>query len=355
MWPSPKEGGSGSEFKKHSLVKLRMPYPLGVVVRNRETLRGGRHGGSRTDRARGAALSARRPKWFPYPAAAWRSWRTASGPIPCSPSWGALSGTSFKREASIASARRITEAPREKIIDLPFAHRIDFVNRGGTRFLIAATLAADKQDAADSSRPGHSTPPACPRSWREVELTPVREGIHRNHGLLTAPFMGRRSVLVPGTEGLFAADLDSGGADWAFQQVLGQEISEMAVSDIDGDGAEELVTIEPFHGNSLRVYKHAGGRWQQAWETELEYGHCLLAGMINGIRAILVSNRSGNKDLLLFEFTASPGGRGIVDPKRHVVDHGAGAANMLVVSHEGTDRIFSTNQAAGEIVSYTPF
>jgi hypothetical protein len=245
----------------------------------------------------------------------------------------------------------------ERIIDLPFAHRIDFVNRGGTRFLIAATLAADKRDAADWSRPGSLYASRVPRAPGESwELTPVLEGIHRNHGLLAARFMGRRSVLVSGTEGLFAADLDSGGADWAFQQVLSREISEIAVSDIDGDGDEELITIEPFHGNSIHIYKLVGSRWQLAWETGLEFGHCLLAGMLNGVRTILVSNRAGNRDLLLFEFNASPArGRGIADPKRHVVDPGAGAANMLVVSHEGADRIFSTNQAAGEIVSYTPF
>src|SRR5208337_5003566 len=243
-----------------------------------------------------------------------------------------------------------------KLFDLPFAHRIDFVERGGTRFLIAATLAADKQDPADWSRPGTLYASRVPRGPGERwELTAVLQGIHRNHGLLTLRFRGRRSVLVSGTEGLFAADLDAGGSDWAFQQVLGQEVSEIAVSDIDGDGAEELITIEPFHGNSLHIYKHVGGRWQSSWETGLDYGHCLLAGTFNGARAILVSNRAGNRDLLLFEFTALPGGRGIADPKRHVVDPGAGAANMLVVSHDGTDRIFSTNQAAGEIVSYTPF
>jgi hypothetical protein len=243
----------------------------------------------------------------------------------------------------------------EKIIDLPFAHRIDFVSRGGNRFLIAATLAADKSDPADWSRPGTLYASRVPRAPGESwELTPVLEGIHRNHGLLVARFMDRRSVLISGAEGLFAADLDSDGTDWAFRQVLSQEISEMAVSDIDGDGAEELITIEPFHGNSVRVYKLLGSRWQLAWETGLEYGHCLVAGTFNGVRTILVSNRAGNRDLLLFEFNAPPSrGRGIADPKRHVVDPGAGAANMLIVSHEGTDRIFSTNQAAGEIVSYT--
>ena len=341
------------EFKKHSLVKLQMPYPLGVVVRNGKRCVVG------ATEDHGPIMLAQPPfqeavEMVPGPGGCMALVADNEQPDTLFAIMGCFVGYKFQT-GGIYRISPDQGRAAEKIIDLPFAHRIDFVRRGETRFLIAATLAADKRDPADWSMPGTlyaSRVPAGPaENWK---LTPVLEGIHRNHGLLSTRFMGRRSVLVSGTEGLFAADLDSGGEDWAFQRVLGQEISEMAVSDIDGDGAVELITIEPFHGNSLRVYKPAGGLWKLAWETELEFGHCLLAGMLNGVRAILVSNRSGNRDLLMFEFTAPPGGRGIAEPKRHVVDHGAGAANMMVVSHEGTDRIFSTNQAAGEIVSYTP-
>jgi len=342
------------EFRKHSLVKLQMPYPLGVVVRN-----GKRCVVSATE-DHGPIVLAEPPfhqavEMVPGPGGCMALVADSEQPDTLFAIMGCFVGYKFQTGGvySISTAR---EGAAEKIIELPFAHRIDFVTRHGTRFLIAATLAADKRDASDWSRPGtlyaSRVPGAAGEKW---ELVPVLEDIHRNHGLLTARLMGRRSVLISGAEGLFAADLDSAGADWGFRQVLGQEVSEIAVSDIDGDGIDELITIEPFHGNALRLYKRAGGKWQLAWEAGLEYGHCLLAGMLNGVRSILVSNRAGNRDLLLFEFADSPGGRGTPDPKRRVVDQGAGAANMLVVSHDGTDRIFSTNQAAGEIVSYTPF
>ena len=349
------EGGrSLMEFKKHSLVKLQMPYPLGVVMRNGKRCVVG------ATEDHGPIVLAQPPfdeavEMVPGPGGCMALVADSEKPDTLFAIMGCFVGYKFQT-AGVYRISPDQEGAAEKIIELPFAHRIDFVNRGGARFLIAATLAADKRDPGDWSRPGTLYASHVPRSPGEGwELTPVLEGIHRNHGLLTARLMGRRSVLISGAEGLFAADLDSGGDDWGFQQVLGQEVSEIAVSDIDGDGADELITIEPFHGNSLRVYKRAGSKWQLAWETGLEYGHCLLAGMLKGVRSILVSNRAGNRDLLLFEFTGPPGGRGIADPKRHVVDPGAGAANMLVVSHDGTDRIFSTNQTAGEIVSYTPF
>ena len=343
------------QFKKNSLARLNMPYPLGVVVRE------GKRCVVAATEDHGPILLAQPPfhettEMVPGPGGCMALVADNERPETLFAIMGCFVGYKFQT----GGVYRISPDPgsaAEKIINLPFAHRIDFVRRGGTRFLIAATLAADKSDPADWSRPGSLYASLVPRAHGETwELTPVLEGIHRNHGLVTARFMGRRSVLVSGTEGLFAADLDTDGPDWGFRQVLNHEVSEMAVSDIDGDGAEELITIEPFHGNSLHVYKLVGSQWQLAWETGLEYGHCLLAGMLNGVRTILVSNRAGKRDLLLFEFNAPPaGGKGIADPIRHVVDPGAGAANMLVVSHEGADRIFSTNQAAGEIVSYTPF
>ena len=341
------------EFKKHSLVKLQMPYPLGVVVRNGKRCVVG------ATEDHGPIVIAEPPfheavEMVPGPGGCMALVAERERPDTLFAIMGCFVGYKF-HTGGVYRIGPEQGNPAEKIIDLPFAHRIDFVNRGGTRFLIAATLAADKRDPADWSKPGTLYASRVPREPGERwELAPVLEGIHRNHGLLTARFMGRRSVLVSGTEGLFAADLDAGGADWDFQQVLGQEVSEIAVFDVDGDGADELITIEPFHGNSIHIYKLVGSRWQLAWEAGLDFGHGLLAGMLNGVRSVLVSNRAGNRDLLLFEFAAPPG-RGIPDPKRHVVDPGAGAANMLVVRHDGADHIFSTNQAAGEIVSYTPF
>lgn len=242
-----------------------------------------------------------------------------------------------------------------KIINLAFVHRIDFLDRGGTRFLLAATLATDKTDPADWSSPGSLYASRVPGgSGERWELIPILEGIHRNHGLLVTRFMGRRSVLVSGTEGLFAADVETGNTEWVFRQVLGDPISEIAVFDVDGDGSDELITIEPFHGNYLRIYRQVSNGWQKAWESELEFGHCLLAGLFDRVPSILVSNRAGSRDLLLYRFErpTKQKTQQLPQPIRIVIDAGVGAANMLVLSHEGADLIFAANQTAGEIVAY---
>jgi hypothetical protein len=241
------------------------------------------------------------------------------------------------------------ESTAVRVLDLPFAHRIGIARRGAARYLLAANLAADKKDAADWSRAGGvyaallDGDPDTP-----LELHPVLTGLHRNHGFLLASLEGSPTLLVGAAEGLMGVDLAPANTEWKSRTVLPRETSEMAVFDVDGDGRDELVTIEPFHGNTLRAYRHEGNNWTPFWEAELEYGHCVLAGMFDGRRTVIVSNRSGSRSLLLFRF-----GGDAARPERVVVDEGAGAANMLVLGHAGRDRLFAANQAAGEIVMYT--
>lgn len=244
-----------------------------------------------------------------------------------------------------------------KILDLPFAHRIELVDRPSGRYLIAAALAADKRDPADWSQPGALYAAPVPSgadldarsSWR---LVPILEGIHKNHGLLATRFQGRRAVLLSGSEGLFVLDLEAAGEGWSSRLLLEREISELAVFDVDGDGRDELITIEPFHGSALRVYRESAAQWELVWEAELAYGHCLWAGEIAGKRCILVSNRSASRDLILFQFAGPQSGETLA-PERVVVDAGAGSANMLVLKSDGVERIFATNQGSGEVAVYS--
>jgi hypothetical protein len=240
------------------------------------------------------------------------------------------------------------ESTAVRVLDLPFAHRLGIARRGAARTLLAANLAADKKDAADWSRPGGVSAAVLDGNPdTPLELHPVLTGLHRNHGFLLASLDGLPVLLIGAAEGLIAIDLSPAGREWPSRTVLARETSEMAVFDVDGDGVDELVTIEPFHGNTLRAYRRAGSGWSPFWEAELEYGHCVLAGMFDGRRTVIVSNRAGGKVLLLFQFDSDP-----ERPRRIVVDRGAGAANMLVLGHAGGDRLFAANQAAGEIVMY---
>jgi hypothetical protein len=235
-----------------------------------------------------------------------------------------------------------------RVLDLPFAHRLGVVARKGVRYLLAANLAEDKRDAADWSRPGAVYAVRLDEGTgaAPLELRPILSDLHKNHGFLLAPFEGRGSLLIGAAEGLFVVDVDA-VEGWPSRQVLAKEVSEMAMFDLDGDGADELVTIEPFHGNVLRAYRPSAKGWSPFWESELAFGHCVLAGIFDGRRSIIVSNRADSRDLILFQFD-----EGASSPRRIVVDEGPGAANMLVLSVHGRDMLFSANQAEGEIAVY---
>jgi len=244
---------------------------------------------------------------------------------------------------------RIREGRLERVLDLPFAHRLGFIRRGGKSILLAATLTAAKQDPSDWSKPGsvyaldvdrEGTSGAAP----ETVLT----DIHKNHGFLITSLDSRRTLLIGASEGLLALNLEEPG--WSMRQLLPGETSEVAAFDLDGDGEVELATIEPFHGNALRIYRRSGGGWKQFFEAELEFGHGLLAGIFCGRRSVLVSSRAGKKDLLLYQFVDGPSPK----PRRIVVDEDVGAANMLLVSSGGKDHILAANRASDQIAKYSP-
>jgi len=244
-----------------------------------------------------------------------------------------------------------------RIIDLPFAHRIDFVTKAGVLYLVAASIAEEKSEPADWSKPGHVYAAAVPRSPDDSwSLTPILDGLHKNHGFRVGRYNERPAILVSGVEGLFAIWLDDESGGWPVERLVDKEISEFSLYDIDGDGHDELITIEPFHGSHLRVYRRTDGGWTDAgWEEELEYGHCLWTGTFQGRASILVSNRSGRRNLNLYRFSVRSGGHpGTLQPERIIVDEGVGAANMVVVGARGTDTIVATNQTTSEIAAYAP-
>jgi hypothetical protein len=248
-----------------------------------------------------------------------------------------------------------------RIADLPFIHRIDLVRRGAHRYLLAANLAQDKRDAADWTRPGSLWAAELPGDGRGtagavtgpaglLTLTPVLEGISRNHGMTRACMEGRDTILLSGTEGVFAVDLESESPAWKAARLLDHEVSEQAFLDLDGDGRDELATIEPFHGNLLRVYRGSGAAWHLMWEAEIAFGHGLVAALLDGRPSLVVANRAGSKDLVAF-CARDPGAW---HPERVVVDAASGTANSATVTVGGRVHLVSANQAAGELALYAP-
>ena len=232
-----------------------------------------------------------------------------------------------------------------KAMALPFAHRCDILEKDGCSWLVAASCSKFKAEPADWKQSGELY--AIPLD-KDTGLsgTPqlVYDKIWRHHGMLKAHFQGDDTLLFSGAEGIFYMAREN--ETWTVRQLFNQEVSEFGLIDLDGDGHDELVTIEPFHGNTLNVYKNTGGTWKKLYTDELWFGHGLSCGMFQGEAIIVVGNRRGPLTLNLYR-RKTDGSFG-----REILEDAAGPTQTQVFSAGGKDYILSANQLKNEVALY---
>ncbi len=231
---------------------------------------------------------------------------------------------------------------------LPYAFRCETLNQGGKHYLVAITVSRHKEGEGDWSLPGEvhviDLEHCEIRRWRSAV---VENSISKLHGICRTRVNGSDVICFCGSEGIFY--LSREGEDWSVKQMFYKGVSELSFMDLDGDGLDELVTIEPFHGNFLNVYKQDGANWTPRFRTELSYGHGLSAGIFKSEPTIVVGNRSGS--LALEAFVVKDLMRG--DLERRVIEEGAGATQTRVFTFDSVDYIVSANQKKNEVVLYS--
>ncbi|MAG13824.1 MAG: hypothetical protein CMN78_04435 [Spirochaetales bacterium] len=238
-----------------------------------------------------------------------------------------------------------------RIIDLPFVHRIAVVKGAGISYLVAATICGGKEYQDDWSKPGavyvSEVPAVVEGGW---STEPILDGIHKNHGMSVSLIGGEECIYVTGTEGLFALiKPKTSGDEWRVEQMLDHEISEIFFADLDGDGELEMAAIEPFHGDTLSVYKQQGGDWTRIFSSELSFGHGLWAGIFSDEVVIFVGNRAGTKDLSCFRIAETEP----LAVEELTVDGGSGTTNVDVIHTGASQALITSNAVHGEYAMYT--
>jgi len=236
------------------------------------------------------------------------------------------------------------------IVDLPFAHRIEIVSLGSIRLVVVASLCGGKTLQDDWSQPGAVYAGPIPKdpsnSWF---LEPVLEGISKNHGMHVASIDQRQVVMISGKEGLFTLSIPSKQeSQWEYEQLLEHEVSDVYSYDIDGDNELEIITIEPFHGNRLVIYKRLSKKWRSVFETCLDFGHVVWAGEILDQPAVLGGCRAGSKELFLLR----PKFGNLSSMNRETLDSNIGPTQIAVIHKPGCDLILSANHGSGEVALY---
>lgn len=238
-----------------------------------------------------------------------------------------------------------------RAMDLPFAHRCEFLPASEKSILIAASVSKFKETPADWSNPGvlyaikiEGDPSAL---W---DSKIIDSSIYRNHGMGRYLIDGEECLCISGVEGIFSIKLLADGT-LGLNPVFQKEVSELTFLDLDGDGQSELITIEPFHGNVLNMYKKVEGSWKLKFSAPLSFGHGLSSGFFNGDPIVLAGNRRDSLNLEMF--TISDFYKGIVN--KHIIEEGVGPTQTQVFSFGERDYLLSANQVKNEVALYSGF
>ena len=233
----------------------------------------------------------------------------------------------------------------KKAMHLPFAHRCDILEKDGKSYIFAASCSKFKKDPLDWELSGELyVIPLNVVTGLPEQPELVYDRIWRHHGMLKAKVDGVDTLLFSGAEGVFYMVMNNG--QWGVRQLFDHEVSEFGLVDMDGDGKDELVTIEPFHGNTLNVYKCIEGVWTKLYTDELWFGHGLSCGMFKGEPVIVVGNRRGPLTLCLYRRKEDG------SFEREILEEEAGPTQTLVFNANGTDFILSANQLKNEVALY---
>lgn len=241
------------------------------------------------------------------------------------------------------------------LLNLAGVHRFDILTRNGVNYLIACTLKSDYEYRDDWRFPGKVWACRLPddlRSLPEDYRLPVeviREGLLKNHGYSRDETDGLQVSIVTSEEGVFRfVPPAAPDGDWEIEQLLDEPTSDALLLDLDGDGEKEMLTLSPYHGDTLKIFKKTDGQFRQIFEygKKLEFIHAICAAELNGRAFAVVGYRKGDRDLLAVKYE---NGEYTVE----ILDHDIGPANVLSIQVDGKTVILSANREINEVAYYT--
>ena len=239
-----------------------------------------------------------------------------------------------------------------EIASLPFCHRMCVVEIEDVPHMVCCVLCANKESPDDWSQPGRVAVSKVPLgAGEQASFATILEGLHKNHGIFQGSLDGKETILVTGEEGIFQLKIpESLKEPWSYEKLIARETSDCTVLDVDGDGEDEIIAIEGFHGNRLAVYKRENGRWEQVYTYPIEFGHAIWSGTIFSKPGFLIGYRAANAALLLFQLREKREGRWLMDIT--VLDEHEGPTNAVVAHGKEKELIFSCSCSRDRILLY---
>ncbi len=271
-----------------------------------------------------------------------------------------LSTQEFYSPNDSANSRIVHASPRpdgwdvRTLAALPFVHRFDILSTPQANYLIACTLKSDHHFKEDWTHPGkvfaaRLSEPFDPDAPLEFET--LMDGLTKNHGYYRGSEEGHPFALVSSDNGIFKFTPPSAqDPEWQIEKLLDLAASDALLVDLDGDGAKELLTLSPFHGDRLAIYHLKDGAYelQYLYPEDLEFLHAIWGGKLFGQPLAILGHRKGARDLFLLAY--DPDQKTYI---RETIDSDIGPANITVIEHQGKYLLISANRETDELAMYT--
>lgn len=240
------------------------------------------------------------------------------------------------------------------LCSLPFVHRFDILQAGGKNYLLACALKDGHEYKEDWRFPGKVFAAELPDDLSEYNddnqlvLTELKGGMLKNHGYYRhTEADGSTSGIVSCDTGVYKFLPPNGEHGWRIVELVKDAASDGLLLDLDGDGAPELCTIAPFHGDTVNIYRLEGGEYHLTYThpEKLEFLHAICGAEICGQNTWILGSRKGDRKLLAFTYENG-------SYQAQELDRSYGAANVLHYTYDGKDVVIAANRETDQIARY---
>lgn len=242
------------------------------------------------------------------------------------------------------------------LLELPHVHRFDIVQRNGENYLIACTLKSGHEYKEDWSMPGKVYAAVLPKDLstyhdeNQLSLTVIKDNMLKNHGYYRVLDEGMETSVISAECGVYQfIPPKSKEENWEIRTLLDTPASDAVLVDLDQDGEKELAVLSPFHGDMVRIYKKQKGNFVKVYEYEktLEFLHAICAGVIGEKPVLILGNRKGEQNLMLFTFDQEK-----KEYQMQIIDSACGPANACLFHTEKEEILIAANRETDEIALY---
>ena len=244
-----------------------------------------------------------------------------------------------------------------KILDMPFLHRFDIIERNGVKYLFMCTIKSAHQYKDDWTSPGKVYAGILPDnldaenvSAESFMIKEIKSGLTKNHGYTKDVYNGVETAIVSAENGVFRfTPPETSGSDWKIETIIDTPASDAIMADLNGDGKKEMLVISPFHGDNICIYEDVNGAYKKVYEhpEPAEFSHAITYGNVFGKDYVFIGHRKGKRRLFAFYYDS--------EKKCYafdILDEDAGGANAALFKKDGRALLAVTNREIDEIALY---